>query len=93
MPDSQKYFIRLEDLTNHPYALVSLIKWLGNPYNIIDEAWNLCQTPQNVSEPVSYPLTNEQEAQYWEICGGMHKQLGYGKSDYVVQYRKESSDD
>ncbi len=87
VPDSQKYFIRLEDLTSYIMDLVELLMdWLGLNNEYIVDAWNLCQTPQNVSEPVSYPLTGEQEQQYWEICGEMHERLGYGKSDYEVEY-------
>mgnify|MGYP001567923457 CR=1 FL=1 len=92
VPDKQRFTILpLEHLVNfkldgfRDFPLFSLLAWLGLPWK--DEAWELCQTPQNVSEPVSYPLTKEQEAQYWEICGGMHEQLGYGKEDYEVQYR------
>ncbi len=89
VPDSQKYTVRLEDLASHIRDLADLLDWLRLLDNeqILDEARNLCQTPQNVSEPVSYPLTSEQEEQYWEICGEMHEQLGYGKDDYEVKYR------
>lgn len=86
VPDDQKYFVRLEDLTSNVEELSRLLSFLGLRWS--DKAWQLCQTPQNVGEPVSYPLTKEQEAQYWEICEGMHERLGYGKNDYAVQYRK-----
>ncbi len=97
VPEEQKFtIIPLEHLVNfkldgfRDFPLFSLLAWLGLPWK--DEAWKLCQTPQNVSEPVSYPLTAEQEQQYWEICGEMHEQLGYGKEDYMVKYRKELND-
>ena len=90
VPDTQKYFVRLEDLTSNVEELSRLLSFLGLRWS--DKAWNLCQTPQNVSEPVSYSLTKEQEAQYWDICGGMHRQLGYGDTDYEVKYRKEAGD-
>ena len=92
IPDSQKDTIRLEDLTSSIRDLADLLDWVGllNSESLLDKSWSLCQTPQNISEPVSYPLTPEQEVQYWEICGDMHERLGYGKNDYSVQYRKEN---
>jgi hypothetical protein len=45
------------------------------------------QRPINVAEPVTYPLTAEQDATFGHICGGTMGRLGYDVArDYSVKY-------
>jgi hypothetical protein len=85
IPSGQWTGMKLEDLTRDRKFYIYLMEWLGLPPT--DQGWQLLQKPTNVTEPVNYPLTQEQESQYWEICGETHLGLGYGREAvYDVRY-------
>jgi hypothetical protein len=43
--------------------------------------WEQLRRPRNVNQPVNFPLTFEQQVEYWDICGEMHIYLGYGDEE------------
>ncbi len=85
IPFDQWVTVALEDLTQDRDILRGLLDFMELDYT--EEAYQLVGRPTNVHEPVNYPITDEQEAQYWEICGEMHDNLGYERGRvYDVQY-------
>jgi hypothetical protein len=85
LPEEQWRRVRLEELTKYEEIYDYLANWLGMVSTW--EGYQLLKRPTNVTEPVNYALTPEQEAQYWEICGETHLGLGYGREAvYDVRY-------
>lgn len=85
IPANQWITVKLEDLTRDRDNLRGLLDFVELDY--IEEAYQLIKRPVNVSEPVNYPVTGEQELQYFEIAGDMHDSLGYERGRvYDVKY-------
>jgi hypothetical protein len=85
IPDSQKLFIKLEDLVSSRQSLEEFLDFFGVEYE--DHYAEYLKTPQNVIYPMDFSLTEEQLFQFSEIASDMMAKLGYSnKEEYGVDY-------
>lgn len=85
VPEEQKLFVKLEDLTTKKDALKSLLAFFDTEYE--DHFFEALQTPQNVIYPMDFKLTETQLRQFNEIAGDMMEGLGYADTEeYTVKY-------
>ena len=74
-----------------PALLGSLLEFAGVDFKVTDTVslWRqFLVRPHNVSKPVSYPLTREEQGLFWNTPGvaSMMQRLGYEGEDYAVNY-------
>jgi hypothetical protein len=85
VPESQKLFLRLEDLRAQPSLVAQLFPFLGLKFR--DEHFAVFARPHNVNRPVDKMLTAEQSAQFTRLCQPMMERLGYAeRTEYAVNY-------
>ncbi len=85
IPPDRKLTIRLEDLVADEGLFIKLCQFVGVPHR--PELWESLKRPHNVSEPIDYPLTDEQLTQFNEICGNVMAKYGYlGTAEYKMEY-------
>jgi hypothetical protein len=85
MPKSSYMTVKLEELVKDERVFASIIDFLGLSYDV--ESFKLLKRPHNVSEPVDYPLTEQQTEQFWDICAATMHHFGYEESEeYRVEY-------
>ncbi|MGV7033166.1 sulfotransferase family protein [Methylobacterium symbioticum] len=85
IPDAQKLFVRLEDLTSDRDLLARFLGMVGIPYG--DAYFETMQTPQGVFFPMDFKLTPKQAAQFTAIAWPMMERLGYAEREpYRVTY-------
>ena len=85
LPDDQKLFVKLEDLTTDKAVLTRFLAMFGIDYD--DAFFDLLQKPQGVFFPMDFALTAKQSAQFREIAWDMMERLQYAdKEEYRVRY-------
>jgi len=87
VPEEQKLFVKLEELTNNRETLRQFLKFFDVEYE--EHYFEFIQVPQNVIFPMDFKLTDEQMEQFEQIAGSMMEKLGYaGTEEYGVDYGK-----
>ncbi len=85
LPQDRTLFVRLEDLTQSPALVRSLLDFLGLPY--ADSDFAVFARPHNVNRPEDKLLDNTQRVQFDAIASVMMERLGYGdRAEYAVSY-------
>lgn len=85
VPVTKYTSVQLEQLIKDEQLLKTVIQWTGVHYD--PSMFDYMQTPHHVVEPVNYGLTDEQNAQFYEIAGPMMEQMGYTSSEpFLVEY-------
>lgn len=85
VPQTQRAFVRLEDLREHPEAVRKLFEFLG--LQCRDELVAMFARPHNVNRPEDRLLDEHQRVAFDRIAGAMMDRLGYAsKPEYVVNY-------
>ncbi len=85
IPEEQKLFVRLEELTKNRQILKQFLAFFGVEYE--EHFFEYLQTPQNVIFPMDFKLTDEQRRQFEKIGGEMMQRLGYVEmEEYIVEY-------
>lgn len=82
-PEQHKSW-KLEDILDDLNIFADLVEFIGLDYN--EAFFNSLKVPHNVSEPINYPLTDEQTKQFQEICGDSMRYYGYSGDEYDVKY-------
>lgn len=88
IPQDHRMTVRLEDLVSNKAELEKMIHHIGINANTeeLDRLQATLRVPHNVTEPVNYPLTDEQLHKFERICGGMIHRFGYEGEEYEVDY-------
>ena len=81
--------LKLEQLTSQNYGRIEvkrLLDFIGVPFR--EEVVESFRIPHNVSEPVDYQLTDEQDSVFWRYCKPMMSQFNYSNTQktYTVNY-------
>jgi hypothetical protein len=85
VPQSQRTFVRLEDLCERPGVVRALFEFLGLEFR--EEFFAMFARPHNVNRPEDKLLDEGQRAAFDRIAGAMMDRLGYAsKPEYVVNY-------
>lgn len=85
LPQSRKFFVRLEDLYTSPQTVSALFRFLNLPYR--ENIATLFSRPHNVNRPEDRLLDEDQAARFEKIAGDAMREFGYaGRAEYVVNY-------
>jgi hypothetical protein len=85
IPDTQKSFVRLEDLTSNTEALNDFLEIFDTEIN--DNFIEVLKKPANVAIPKNFPLSQEQRKEFNDICGNAMSIFDYdSEEEYSVTY-------
>ena len=85
IPDTQKSFVRLEDLTSNTEALNDFLEIFDTEIN--DNFIEVLKKPANVAIPKNFPLSQEQRKDFNDICSNAMSIFGYdSEEEYSVTY-------
>lgn len=85
IPAERQHFLRLEDLTTVPHEIDLLTDFLGLERS--KDGFKMLATPHNVNQPINFPLTEIQRAQFDTIAGPTMRSMGYvDQPEYAVNY-------
>jgi len=85
IPDRQKMFVRLEDLTSDTLVLKDFLGMFDTEIN--DDFIEMLKKPVNVAVPKNFPLSQEQTKEFDDICSKVMSTFGYDtKKEYDVIY-------
>jgi len=90
VPESRRFFCRLEDLVTDEENIKSLCRFLGLSY--APEIFRALGRPQNVNRPEDRLLTPAQLSQLFRIAGDMMTHFGYDqREEYQMAYGQPDS--
>lgn len=85
VPDTQKFFCRLEDLVIDESLFADFVRFLQLPQNSL--SFSELRRPHNVNRPQSFELTEDQIKMFWSQAQKAMTEFGYDKrEDYQVRY-------
>lgn len=85
VPDSQKLFVRFEDLISSSEVARSFLEVFDVEFE--DRHMDVFKRPVNVAIPKNFPLSEGQRSQFEAICGPVMKRFGYTEDkEYDVIY-------
>jgi hypothetical protein len=85
IPDRQKMFVRLEDITSDNVVLKNFLGMFDTEIN--DDFIEMLKKPVNVAVPKNFPLSQEQTKEFDDICSKAMSTFGYDtKKEYDVIY-------
>ena len=85
IPDVQKCFVRLEDLTSNPDVLKDFLNIFDTEIN--EKFIGVLKKPENVAVPKNFPLSQKQRKEFTDICSNAMTIFGYNsEKEYDVIY-------
>ena len=85
IPETQKMFVRLEDLTSDTEVLKGFLEMFDTEIN--DDFIEMLKRPVNVAVPKNFPLSQEQRKEFNDICSNAMSTFGYdAEKEYDVIY-------
>jgi len=85
IPETQKMFVRLEDLTSDTEVLKGFLEMFDTEIN--DDFIEMLKRPVNVAVPKNFPLSQEQRKEFNGICSNAMSIFGYdAEKEYDVIY-------
>ncbi len=69
--------VRLEDIISDEDRLIEVFEFMGLPYKKVH--FEIFSKPTNVSFPINFRMSNEQEEMFWGMCSNIMNKLGYDR--------------